>query len=196
MILLIDNYDSFSHNLLNYCRQIQPDCMLIRNDEKTINEIEELNPVGFIFSPGPGRPEDHPLMFEILEKWGKAKPVLGICLGFQAINEFFGAYTEKASYPIHGKTSTIEHNGHKTFEGIPYQFEVTRYHSLISSNVNNIDDMEITAYTVSENTPMATAHKKLPIWGLQFHPEAILTDYGLLTLENWFKSFTFLKVLQ
>ncbi len=187
MVLVIDNYDSFSYNLLNYCKQIHEDCYLVRNDEMTLTEMEAFNPDGFILSPGPGSPEDYPILNEILKKWQNRKPILGICLGFQAIAEFYGAKTLKAPVPVHGKTSTIEHNGHFAFKNIPKSFEATRYHSLISFGISRCENLTLIAWNKEEMLPMGIAHKESSIWGLQFHPEAILTEYGATFLKNWFK---------
>ena len=187
MYLLIDNYDSFTYNLLNYCKQINSNCQLIRNDEKSLEEITQMDPEGFIFSPGPGKPESHPLMNKIIDRWYNQKPILGICLGFQAIAEYFGAKTVKAPEPVHGKVSTIAHNGHFSFTGLPQTFQVTRYHSLISSDLENVNSLIITAKTKDTKLPMALAHNEYPLWGFQFHPEAVLTTHGLALLQNWFK---------
>lgn len=185
MILLVDNYDSFTYNLLNYCRQFYSDCDLIRNDECDLNEISSINPDAFIFSPGPGRPDEHPLMYEIVKNFKATKPILGICLGFQAIGAYFGAEVIKNPTPVHGKVSAITHSGHATFKGIPSPFNVTRYHSLSLGKTDQMENVSITAFTRDEKIPMALAHHHLPLVGFQFHPEAILTDYGLTLIQNW-----------
>ncbi len=189
MILLIDNYDSFTYNLLNYCRQFYPDCELIRNDECSLADIEAINPDGFVFSPGPGRPEEHPLMRQVIDRWHTVKPMLGICLGFQAIASYFGAAVINAPAPVHGKVSSISHSGHSAFDGIPTPFSVTRYHSLCISRTEKLKDVAITARTVQEGLPMALAHHNFPAWGFQYHPEAILTEHGLAMIENWLKHY-------
>jgi anthranilate synthase/aminodeoxychorismate synthase-like glutamine amidotransferase len=183
MILLIDNYDSFTYNLYDYIRQSGLECILYRNDEITIHEIEKIDPAGFVFSPGPKRPQDHPLMFEILEKFYKTKPILGICLGYQAIGEFFGAKLIKAPVPAHGKVCEIFHEREGIFQGIPSPVAVTRYHSLILTDFIG-SGLKITSQN-KEGIAMSAAHKELPLWGVQFHPEAILTDYGLKMIQNW-----------
>lgn len=185
MIYLIDNYDSFTYNLLDYCRQFYSDIKLVRNDACTIEELEASAPNGFIFSPGPGRPEEHRLMFKILERWRGQKPVLGICLGFQAIAAFYGASVVKAHMPVHGKLSKIEHYGHEAFRRIPASFSVTRYHSLVITNTERMKNVTITANTVNDRVPMALAHRRYPLWGFQYHPEAILTEHGLTMVYNW-----------
>ena len=185
MVYLIDNYDSFTYNLLDYCLQFHCDCTLIRNDERSIEELAATDPDGFIFSPGPGEPKEHPLMFEILEKWYQKKPILGVCLGFQAIAGFFGASIQRSPSPVHGKVSTITHRGHAAFQGIPASFSVTRYHSLMVGNTEAMKDVSITAYTNLDRIPMALAHRQYPIWGFQYHPEAILTEHGIRMVYNW-----------
>lgn len=185
MILLIDNYDSFTYNLLNYLRQLQPNTHLIRNDAVDIALIKQWNPSAFVFSPGPQQPKDHPLMYEILNSFHKEKPILGICLGFQAIAEFSGAIIKKGPKPVHGKTSNINHKEHPAFQGIPATFQVARYHSLIIEVKPSSEGLKILAWDKKDHIPMAMAHQKHPLWGFQFHPEAILTEYGLKLFQNW-----------
>lgn len=193
MIYLIDNYDSFTFNLWDYCQQFYSDIRLLRNDTLTIKDLEVNDPEGFIFSPGPGRPEEHPLMFEILERWHGQKPILGICLGFQAIASFYGATVEKAQVPVHGKLSVIEHYGHDAFATLPDSFSVTRYHSLVITDTGQMKNVSIIAKTLNEELPMALAHYQYPIWGFQYHPEAILTEHGLTVIYNWLSN-NFLNV--
>ena len=183
MVILIDNYDSFTYNLYDYALQAGRDCSVCREDEITMPDIEKMAPAGFIFSPGPEKPENHPLMFEILKKYFKSKPILGICLGHQAIGEFFGAKLIKGEKPMHGKVSEIKHTGHEMFQGIPQQFNVARYHSLILENLDGTE-LKPTSFT-HEGVLMSLAHKNLPIWGVQFHPEAILTGFGMKIIKNW-----------
>lgn len=185
MIYLIDNYDSFAYNLLDYCKQFYSECELIRSDALCLEELAAKKPEGFIFSPGPGRPEEHPLMFKILQKWYSEKPILGICLGFQAIACFAGASVSRSNLPVHGKCSIIEHNNHPAFNGIPTSLAVTRYHSLTIANTEQMENLAITAYTQADQIPMALAHKHYPVWGFQYHPEAILTEHGLRMIYNW-----------
>jgi len=183
MVLLIDNYDSFTYNLYDYALQAGIDCHVYRENEITLPEIIKLNPSAFIFSPGPERPENHPLMFEILKYYYNSKPILGICLGYQAIGEFFGAKLVKAEKPMHGKVSAISHTGHQMFSGIPQRFSVARYHSLVLDEMNELE-IKPTSCT-DEGVSMSLAHDFLPLWGVQFHPEAILTEYGMKIIENW-----------
>jgi anthranilate synthase/aminodeoxychorismate synthase-like glutamine amidotransferase len=182
-VLLIDNFDSFTWNIYHYALQAGIDCVFRRSDELTLEEIERMGPSGFIFSPGPGRPSDHPLMLEVLKIYAHRLPILGICLGHQAIGEFFGASLIKSDMPVHGKICRVKHTGHKMFKSIPTQFSVGRYHSLL---LNKIDggEFDVTAFT-DKGLPMAIAHRSLPIWGVQFHPESILSEGGLQLFENW-----------
>jgi anthranilate synthase/aminodeoxychorismate synthase-like glutamine amidotransferase len=160
----------------------------MRNKESVMAEIEQSKPEGIVFSPGPMRPNQHPLMFEVLEKYYTSLPILGICLGHQAIGEFFGATLLKAPKPVHGKISNISHTGHFMYNGIPKNLDVARYHSLVLAEVEK-SPLFITSAT-NDGLPMSVAHKYLPIWGLQFHPEAIQTEYGLQMLKNWTSIFS------
>jgi len=183
MVLLIDNYDSFTYNLYDYALQAGIDCRVYRENEITLPDIINMVPGGFIFSPGPERPENHPLMFEILKYYYNSKPILGICLGYQAIGEYFGAKLVKAGKPVHGKVSEIHHTGHEMFTGIPQRFNVARYHSLVLENMAGLE-IKPTSGT-DDGEIMSLAHYSLPLWGVQFHPEAILTEYGMKIIENW-----------
>ncbi|MCX6350366.1 MAG: aminodeoxychorismate/anthranilate synthase component II [Bacteroidetes bacterium] len=183
MILLLDNFDSFTWNLYDYILQCSAECVVKRNTEITIEEIELLNPKAILFSPGPGKPKDHPLMFSILEKYHQTKPIFGVCLGFQAMGEFMGDELMKSTKPIHGKTSEINHDGESIFMNIPSPFVVTRYHSLSLSGKEN-KGWKISA-TTTDGVPMAGYHTQYPMSGVQFHPEAILTTHGLQLIRNW-----------
>ena len=183
MLLIIDNYDSFTYNLLDYFMQLEVDCRVARNDEIDLPEIEALNPHAIVISPGPGRPENSGITRAVIEHYFDKKPILGICLGHQAIGEFFGAKLEEASYPMHGKTSTIHHNGDVIFNRLPPHFEVMRYHSLVLKNIGE-KDLEVIAKTEA-NEAMAIKHRHHNLYGLQFHPESILTQHGIEILRNW-----------
>ena len=163
------------------------DCHFMRDNEPVMEELEKNDYSGIVFSPGPMKPENHPLMFGILEKYHTIKPILGICLGHQAISQFFGASVIKAPKPVHGKISRISHTGHEMFKNIPENINVARYHSLV------VDGLK-TALTITsaadDGLPMSFAHKELPLWGVQFHPEAIQTEYGLKMLKNWTSIFS------
>lgn len=183
MILLIDNYDSFTYNLQDYFLQIGLDCKVARNDEYSLQEFSKLKLQAVVFSPGPKIPREAGLMMELINYFHDKILMLGICLGHQGIGEFFGAKLVKAKIPMHGKTSMITHNNDFVFQNIPQQFKVMRYHSLILSETEN-SPLKIIART-DENEIMAIKHNTLPIYGFQFHPEAILTEHGLQLLKNW-----------
>lgn len=183
MVLLIDNYDSFTYNLYDYIKQLGFDCKVFRNDEISILEINAIeNLEAIVLSPGPGIPKNAGIMPEVLAQFYDKIPILGICLGHQAIGEFFGAKLVKANKPMHGKTSEIIPKKHFLFNGIIGDFEVMRYHSLLLENVSK--PLEIIAETKSKEV-MAIAHHSLPIIGIQFHPESILTKNGLIMIQNF-----------
>jgi anthranilate synthase/aminodeoxychorismate synthase-like glutamine amidotransferase len=183
VLLFIDNYDSFTYILVDYFKQLQLDILIKRNDEITIDEIKLLQPQAIVLGPGPNTPKDSGLMMQIINEFYLQLPMLGICLGHQAIGEFFNCKLLKAKEPRHGKTSMLIHTQHQLFKNLPSQFNVMRYHSLIVENINE-NELEIIA-TTKANEVMAIAHKKLPIIGFQFHPESILTEYGIELLNNW-----------
>ncbi|MCH8903034.1 MAG: aminodeoxychorismate/anthranilate synthase component II [Bacteroidetes bacterium] len=180
MILLLDNYDSFTYNLRDYFLQLGAEITVVRNDEVTVEEIEEMNPQAIILSPGPERPEQAGIMMDLIETFHKRLSILGICLGHQALGMHFGAKLVKAAVPMHGKTSNIEHFGHPVFEGLPDLFVAMRYHSLILSG----GSMNTIAST-TDGEIMGIAHEHLPLVGLQFHPESVLTGVGLQLCRNW-----------
>ena len=183
-ILLIDNYDSFTYILRDYLLQAGATaCTTIRNDTHTIAQIRQLNFDAIVISPGPKRPEDAGISLKVIAVFHRYIPILGICLGHQAIGMYLGATVRKSTVPVHGKTSTIYHNGHSLFEGLPSQFSVMRYHSLIIDDLENTDIVPI-AHT-QDGICMAAVHQTWPLTGLQFHPESILTEYGLEMLGNW-----------
>lgn len=182
-ILLLDNYDSFTYNLYDYLLQTGADCVVLRNDALTLQEFERLNVEAAVFSPGPKRPADAGVMLQLIGAWRRRMPMLGICLGHQALGEFFGARLVKARVPMHGKTAPVRHNGHPLFEGVPSPFLVMRYHSLVLESLDGTP-LENIAQT-GEGEIMALAHRSLPLTGVQFHPESILTEYGLQILKNW-----------
>lgn len=182
-ILLLDNYDSFTYNLYDYLLQTGVECRVLRNDALPLEAFDDLGFDAIVFSPGPKRPKDAGLMPALIERYHDRAPMLGICLGHQALGEFFGAKLIKAKVPMHGKTTVVRHSGHPLFAGIPERFTVMRYHSLLLESLDNTP-LECIART-DEGEIMALAHRSLPILGMQFHPESILTEYGLQLLRNW-----------
>lgn len=184
-ILLLDNYDSFTYNLYDYWLRLGVSCQVIRNDELSLDEFKALNFKALVLSPGPQKPKDAGLLMPMIEYFYDKKPILGICLGHQGIGEFFGATLSKNNVPVHGKTSKIQHFQNPLFEKLPNEFEVMRYHSLVLQHFENTD-LDIIA-TTFQNEVMAIAHKYLPIHGVQFHPESILTEFGLELMANWLK---------
>lgn len=184
MILIIDNYDSFTYNLVQYFGELGCDVLVKRNDEITLAEIESLNPDRICISPGPGRPEDAGISNAIIREIGPRKPVLGVCLGHQCIGAAFGAEIVSAPRLMHGKTSPIQHRCTGVFANLPTPFEATRYHSLIVRRETVPDCLEITAET-AEGEIMGLQHRAFPIHGVQFHPESILTADGIALLRNF-----------
>ncbi len=183
MILLIDNYDSFTHNLEDYFLQLDQTCHVIQNDTPIDQELlHQCDSV--VYSPGPGIPDNAGNLMEWIKLTVGRKPMLGICLGHQAICQHFNGKIQHALQPMHGKISRIHRIDDKLFDQIPEYFNVVRYHSLICNPLPK--DLQLLAYT-DENEPMAFKHISLPIWGLQFHPEAALTEYGIEILSNWLK---------
>lgn len=186
MILMIDNYDSFVYNLVQYLGQLNEEVIIKRNDEISIEEIENLNPEMILLSPGPCSPNESGICIDIVNHFKGKKPIFGICLGHQTIGHVFGANIIKAIRPVHGKVNSIRHNNAGVFENLNNPLKVTRYHSLIIDNNNLPKDLEITALT-DENEIMGIRHKKYLIEGVQFHPEAILSEQGHDILRNFLK---------
>lgn len=185
MILLIDNYDSFSYNLFQLVGSLDPDIKVIRNDAMTTGQIEELSPKAIILSPGPGKPEDAGICIEVVKKLGGRFPILGVCLGHQAICTAYGGTVSYAKELMHGKQSVAKLTGScSLFEGLPDSIPVARYHSLALLKDTLPDCLTITAQTV-DGEVMAVAHKDYPVFGLQFHPESILTPDGKTILQNF-----------
>lgn len=184
MILFIDNYDSFTYNLVDYFGQLEPDILVKRNDKISLDEISKLNPEGIVLSPGPGTPSDGGICNELIRKFHKTKNILGVCLGHQCIGTVFGAKIVRAPVPVHGKSAQIYHHNAEIFRTLPSPFEATRYHSLIIEKKSLPKDLEITAET-NDGLIMGIRHKKYPVSGVQFHPESILTTEGKTIIKNW-----------
>jgi anthranilate synthase/aminodeoxychorismate synthase-like glutamine amidotransferase len=184
MILIIDNYDSFTYNLVQYIGTLNPTLEVHRNDKISLDQIREMAPERIVISPGPGRPEDAGLSIEIVKALGKDIPIFGICLGHQAITVAFGGKVDRANEIVHGKTSMIKHSGSKIFNEIPEIFEATRYHSLVSIEDSFPRELKITAKT-SNGLIMGLEHKEYPIYGVQFHPESIVTEHGMQMVKNF-----------
>lgn len=185
MILLIDNYDSFSYNLYQLIGEINPDIKVIRNDEMSVLEIKELNPERIILSPGPGRPENAGIIIEVCKELGKYIPILGVCLGHQAICASFGAVVTYAKELMHGKQSVVSFDTDcPLFKGCPETAPVARYHSLAADKSTLPDELKVTAVT-DDGEVMAVCHKEYPIYGVQFHPESIMTPDGKKMLLNF-----------
>ncbi len=186
MILIIDNYDSFTYNLVHLVGEHTDDLEVIRNDDKTIAEVAALDPDGILISPGPGHPADAGLTEPVIEELGADTPILGVCLGHQAIGEVFGGSITQADELMHGKTSPVHHEGTTLFDDIDPSFEATRYHSLvIDPDTFPHDELEVTASTTENDTIMALRHRTHPLYGIQFHPESVMTRAGPTIIENW-----------
>ncbi len=186
MILMIDNYDSFTYNLVQYLEELGQTVKVLRNDAVTLPQIKKMALARIVISPGPGRPEDAGISCSLIREFCGKIPILGVCLGHQAIGYCFGAKIVQAKRLMHGKTSKIYHNQKDIFKGIPNPFLATRYHSLLVENKNLPECLEVTAKT-KEAEIMGLKHKAYPIWGVQFHPESILTKSGKDILDNFLK---------
>ena len=186
MILVIDNYDSFTYNLVQYFGELGADPLVKRNDEISVGEIEKMNPERICISPGPCTPKEAGISNEVIRTLAGKFPILGVCLGHQCMGDVFGGEVVRAERLMHGKTSPIHHNGKDLFEGLPDPFDATRYHSLLGRRETFPDCLEITAET-AEGEIMGLRHRTLPLWGVQFHPESILTTHGKELLANFLR---------
>ena len=184
MLLVIDNYDSFTYNLVQYFGELGADIEIYRNDEITIDEIRKLAPERICISPGPCTPKEAGISCDVIRAFGETTPILGVCLGHQCIGDVFGGDVVRAERLMHGKTSPIEHRGESVFANLPNPFEATRYHSLIVKRETCPDVLAITAET-AEKEIMGLQHRQYPIHGVQFHPESILTEQGKQLLQNF-----------
>jgi para-aminobenzoate synthetase component 2 len=183
-ILVIDNYDSFVYNLVQYLGQLGAECEVKRNDEIGVEEAERLGADGILLSPGPGTPESAGICMDVIRDLGGKVPIFGVCLGHQAFGAVFGATVNRAPELLHGKTSQVQHDGQGVLQGLPSPFTATRYHSLAVVESTLPDEIEVTGRTAS-GVVMAMRHRTLPIEGVQFHPESVLTQGGHLMLANW-----------
>ena len=184
MILTIDNYDSFTYNLVQYLGELGEDVRVFRNDQIAVEEIEQLKPARIVISPGPCTPNEAGVSVPVVERLSGEIPVLGVCLGHQCIGQAYGGRIVRAKQLMHGKTSTIHHAGKGVFRGLPSPFEATRYHSLVIKRETLPACLEITAWT-DDGEVMGVRHKELPVEGMQFHPESILTQHGHALLQNF-----------
>ena len=187
MILVIDNYDSFTYNLVHLVGRHTSDLKVVRNDTVTCDWVQQQQYDGILISPGPGRPADAGICEEVIARLGPVTPVLGVCLGHQAIAETFGATVTHAPSLMHGKTSIVHHTGDRLFEGIPDSFSATRYHSLSVEPSTIPDELEVTA-TTAKGVIMGLRHRQYPVEGVQFHPESVLTSHGPRLISNWLHS--------
>jgi len=185
MVLVIDNYDSFTYNLVQYLGELGADVQVMRNDVVSLDDVKRVKADRIVISPGPGRPEQAGVTMEVIRQLGESTPILGVCLGHQAIGAVFGGEVIRAGVPMHGKTSTIEHNGQGVFSGIAGPFVASRYHSLIVAERSLPAELEITARTKEDANIMGLRHKTWPVYGVQFHPESILTGEGKHILRNF-----------
>jgi para-aminobenzoate synthetase component II len=183
-VLVLDNYDSFTYNIVQYLRTLGAQCEVALNDQITVTQIVERAPHGVLLSPGPGTPDDAGVTLAVIGELAGAVPLLGVCLGHQAIGQSFGGKVVRAERLMHGKTSPIEHDGRGVFAGLPSPFEATRYHSLILDEASLPSCLEVSART-PEGEIMGVRHIQQAVEGIQFHPESILTQHGLALVENW-----------
>jgi anthranilate synthase/aminodeoxychorismate synthase-like glutamine amidotransferase len=185
VILVIDNYDSFTYNLVQYLGELGADLCVRRNNEVTGDDIEAMRPSKILISPGPGRPESAGVTLDAIRRFGSRLPILGVCLGHQAIGLVYGGTVCRARTPVHGKTSTVVHDGRGVFKGITAPFEAGRYHSLIVASDDLPAELEAAAHTKDEGTIMAVRHRTHPVHGVQFHPESVMTYEGRHILRNF-----------
>jgi anthranilate synthase/aminodeoxychorismate synthase-like glutamine amidotransferase len=186
MLLVIDNYDSFTYNLVQYLGELGAEIVVRRNDEVNVAEVGALHPSGIVLSPGPCAPAQAGVTVEVIRAWGSTIPTLGVCLGHQAIGEAYGGRVVRATRAVHGKTSRIDHDGRDLFAGLPSPLEVGRYHSLVVERESLPDTLEVVATAVDDPREIhALRHVSHPVWGVQFHPESVLTTNGKQLLRNF-----------
>lgn len=192
MILIIDNYDSFTYNIVQELGELGAEIEVRRNDQITLDEIREMNPTHIIISPGPGFPKDAGISRDVIREFGETIPLMGVCLGHQCIGEVYGGKVVHAPRLMHGKTSPVYHKGDALFTGVPQPFTASRYHSLVVEEESLPEELEIIAFT-EDGEIMGVRHKEFPVIGVQFHPESILTDSGMRILQNFLEK-TYLKI--
>ena len=189
MLLMIDNYDSFTFNLVQYFQQLGAEVKVVRNDALTVEQIAALQPSHIVVSPGPGTPDEAGVSLQVIERLGPRVPVLGVCLGHQSIGQVYGGQVIRAGNIMHGKTSPIRHEGKGVFAGLPDGYTATRYHSLVVDKDRLPDALEVTAWTENDDGSieevMGLRHREYPVEGVQFHPESILTEHGHAMLKNF-----------
>ena len=185
-VVVVDNYDSFTYNLVQYVASLGATCQVRLNDGTSVGEIRELRPDGILLSPGPGTPDDAGVTLDVIRELATEIPLFGVCLGHQSIGQAFGGTVVRAPRLMHGKTSPIEHDGRSLFSGLPSPFEATRYHSLIVDPASLPACLEVSART-REGEIMGLRHRTLAVEGVQFHPESVLTEHGLALIGNWLK---------
>ena len=188
MILVIDNYDSFTYNLVQFLGEIGAEPLVRRNDAITVDEVGALAPKAVVLSPGPGTPAEAGVTVPVVKRWGGTLPILGVCLGHQAIGEAFGGRVVRAARVMHGKTSRVAHDGAELFAGLPEPLEVMRYHSLVVERESLPETLRVTATTSGDPGEIqAMRHATFPVWGVQFHPESVFTSHGQQLLRNFIR---------
>lgn len=188
MWVLIDNYDSFTYILQHYLLQTGNECVVYKNDELTLQQLIEIDPSRIIISPGPETPLQAGICIDVIQQFHQTTPILGVCLGHQALGMFFGAELIKAPYPMHGKMSIIKHDSNTLFRKVPAEFPVMRYHSLVLDKIDNTD-LIVTSRATDDNSVMSIRHREYPCTGIQFHPESVGSEYGLQLLKNWVEMY-------
>ena len=187
MLVIIDNYDSFTYNLVHYLGELGVDCGVFRNDAISVQEVLALDPDGIVLSPGPGYPQSAGICLDLVEKAADTVPMLGVCLGHQAIGQAFGGCIVRAPRLMHGKLSSIRHDGDGLFQGLPQGFEATRYHSLVVERESLPETLQVNAET-EQGVIMGLAHRERPVFGVQFHPESIASEHGHALLANFLRA--------
>jgi len=187
MVLIIDNYDSFVHNLARYCRELGYETLVRRHDRPLLDEIKELAPTHIILSPGPCSPTEAGISVDVIRQYGPSLPILGVCLGHQCIGAAYGARIRRAVRPVHGRTSSISHDGTSVFEGLPSPLTVARYHSLVISGESLPASLRVTAIAGEDGEIMGVEHREFPVAGVQFHPESAATEFGYAMLDRFLR---------